>query len=103
MPSPPRTPGFRYAALLDVLRTSEELWNHSRQYFARWGLSPSQFNVLNLLTDHPRGCAQSELSRRLIMHRSNVTGLVDRLEARGLLVRKDDAHDRRAYLVCLTP
>jgi len=38
----------------------------------------------------------------LIMHRSNVTGLVDRLEARGLVRRHDSAHDRRAYRVVLT-
>ena len=40
--------------------------------------------------------------RSLIMHRSNVTGLVDRLEARGLVQRRDSAHDRRAYRVVLT-
>lgn len=36
------------------------------------------------------------------MHRSNVTGLVDRLEKRGLLARHDVAADRRAYRVVLT-
>ena len=45
---------------------------------------------------------QIELSRLLIMHRSNVTGLVDRLEKRGLIQRKDDPNDRRAHLVVLT-
>ena len=37
------------------------------------------------------------------MHRSNVTGLVDRLEKRGLVQRRDVAGDRRAYRVVLTP
>ena len=37
------------------------------------------------------------------MHRSNVTGLVDRLEARGLVKRGEHATDRRAHLVRLTP
>ncbi len=36
------------------------------------------------------------------MHRSNITGLVDRLEKRGLLQRKDNPKDRRAYKVTLT-
>ena len=36
------------------------------------------------------------------MHRSNVTGLVDRLEARGLVQRRDSTNDRRAYCVILT-
>lgn len=96
------TPGPRYQALLQLLRTAETLWNASRLFFTRWDLSPSQFNVLNLLYDQSDGCTQIELSRSLIMHRSNVTGLVDRLEARGLVQRHDSANDRRAYRVVLT-
>ena len=72
-------------------------------FFERWDLGPSQFNLLNLLSDCPQGLSQTELSRQLITHRSNVTGLVDRLEARGLVERKASAGDRRAYRVVLTP
>lgn len=92
----------RYRALLQLLRTADAIWNASRVFFERWDLSTSQFNVLNLLRSSPAGLSQSELSRRLIMHRSNVTGLVDRLEKRGLVERKDVASDRRAYRVVLT-
>jgi DNA-binding MarR family transcriptional regulator len=97
-----KAPGAKYDALIELLRTAETLWNASRVFFARWDLSPSQFNVLNLLYELPEGCSQVELSRRLIMHRSNVTGLVDRLETRGLLRRTDSATDRRAFNVLLT-
>lgn len=95
-------PGPCYEATLQLLRTAEALWNGSRLFFARWELSPSQFNVLNLLGDEPDGRSQIELSRQLIMHRSNVTGLVDRLEARGLVARRETPGDRRAYRVVLT-
>jgi MarR family transcriptional repressor of emrRAB len=37
------------------------------------------------------------------MHRSNLTGLVDRLEQRGLVRRRDQHGDRRAWRVVLTP
>jgi len=96
-------PGPRYPALLRLLRTAENLWNASRALFGRWDLSPSQFNVLNLLRDQPRGLSQVQISRLLIMHRSNVTGLIDRLEKRGLLRRHASPGDRRAYRVVLTP
>lgn len=96
-------PGRRYDALLGLLRAAETIWNASRAFFAPWGLSPSQFNVLNLLRDQPDGLSQSELSRALVMHRSNVTGLVDRLEAHGWAARREDATDRRAWRVVLTP
>jgi len=92
----------RYQTLLQLLRTADSLWAASRVFFARWGLGPSQFNVLNLLSDQADGLSQIELGRLLITHRSNVTGLVDRLELRGLVARRDSATDRRAYRVVLT-
>lgn len=103
MKSLPERPGPRYASLLQLLRTSETVWNASRLFFSRWDLSPSQFNVLNLLHGNAAGCTQIELSRLLIMHRSNVTGLVDRLEERGLVRREASATDRRTWFVVLTP
>jgi MarR family 2-MHQ and catechol resistance regulon transcriptional repressor len=99
-PEPQASP--RYRALLQLLQTADIIWNASQAFFAHWNLGPSQFNVLNLLRLHPRGLSQTELSRELIMHRSNLTGLVDRLEKRGLVQRQDVAADRRAYRVVLT-
>jgi DNA-binding MarR family transcriptional regulator len=95
-------PGSRYSALLRVLRSADGVWNASRVFFRRWDLSPSQFNVLNLACDKPDGLTQSQLSRELLMHRSNLTGLVDRLEARGLARRRQLEGDRRAHRVVLT-
>lgn len=95
-------PGPRYRALLEWLRASEAVWHASQTFFGRWELSPSQFNILNLLGDQPAGLSQTELSRELITHRSNVTGLVDRLEKRALVSRRESATDRRAWRVTLT-
>ena len=92
----------RYRAVLQLLQTADTIWNASRVFFEHWDLSPSQFNILNLLHLHPDGLSQSELSRFLIMHRSNLTGLVDRLEQRSLVERQEVAGDRRAYRVVLT-
>lgn len=96
-------PGPHYEALLQLLRTAETVWNSSRVFFGRWDLSPAQFNLLNLLTESGEGLTQSDLSRELLTHRSNVTGLVDRLESRGLVQRREQAGDRRAWGVVLTP
>jgi len=95
--------GARYQTLLQLLKTSETIWNASRLFFAQWDLSPSQFNVLNLLHGIDEARTQIDLSRELITHRSNVTGLVDRLEKRGLVHRQPVPGDRRAYHVTLTP
>lgn len=96
----PTSPHYRL--LLQLLRTADTIWNASRLFFDRWDISPSQFNVLNLLHLCPEGLSQTELSRELIMNRSNVTGLIDRLEKRDLVKRKEVASDRRAYRVVLT-
>jgi len=44
-----------------------------------------------------------ELAARLGGHASNATGIADRLAARGLVERHEDAHDRRVKRVTLTP
>jgi len=92
----------RYQAVLALLGAADTVWSASRRFFERWKLGPSQFNILNLLDGHPAGLSQTELGRSLLMHRSNVTGLVDRLERRGLVERRSATGDRRAYRVVLT-
>jgi DNA-binding MarR family transcriptional regulator len=99
--SPP-TASTRYDALLQLLRSADTLWEASRVFFEQWELSPSQFNVLNLLESNPAGLSQTDLGRQLLTHRSNMTGLVDRLERRGLVERRAVTGDRRAYRVVLT-
>lgn len=100
---PPGETDPRYAALLALLRAADTVWSASHALFARWDLSPSQFNVLNLLGDASDGLTQTALGRALLTHRSNITGLVDRLERRGLVRRQAHNDDRRAWRVDLTP
>jgi DNA-binding MarR family transcriptional regulator len=96
------TPELRYRALLDLLKTAEALWQGSKVFFAKWEISPSQFNVLNLLRASSQGMTQTALSKELLMHRSNMTGIIDSLERRKLVVRNEIPGDRRVYLVKLT-
>jgi DNA-binding MarR family transcriptional regulator len=94
--------GPRHSALLAILRTADILWDRSRLLFERWDLSPAQFNLLNVLSGHPDGISQTDLGRELLTHRSNVTGMVDRLEERRLVARNSAEGDRRAWRVALT-
>src|ERR1035437_5331129 len=94
-------PGYR--ALMELLRAADTVWDARRIFFERWDLSPSQFHLLNLLRLNPDALPQTAVSRQLIMPRSNLTALVDRLEKRGLVARREVAADRRAYSVVLTP
>ena len=69
---------------------------------AELDLSPAQCHLLTLLEpDQP--VAMGELAAALSCDASNVTGLVDRLESRGLLQRTPSAADRRVKVLKLTP
>lgn len=63
-------------------------------------LTPQQIQTLCILSAGPVG--MGELARALYLEKSSLTGLVDRLERRGLVTRVRDARDRRACLVTLT-
>lgn len=62
-------------------------------------IKPQQAAVLRMLAE-PR--TMGEIADRLGCDNSNVTGLVDRLEQRGLVGRHPSASDRRAKLLILT-
>jgi DNA-binding MarR family transcriptional regulator len=64
-------------------------------------LSPAQCHVLHLI-DPERPLAMRRLAEILSCDASNVTGLVDRLEARGLVRRRPSAEDRRVRVIQLT-
>jgi len=66
------------------------------------GVTRSQWWVMAHLSRH-EGISQTDLADALDLGRSALGGLVDRLEALGLVRRDADAHDRRAKLLYMTP
>ena len=65
-----------------------------------YGLTAMQAMTLFLLEEHR---AMHELKTIFNCDASNITGLVDALEAKGLASRSDDPNDRRITLVRLSP
>src|SRR5438309_8618462 len=65
-------------------------------------LSPAQCHVLHLI-EPERPVPMGQLAETLACDASNVTGLVDRLESRGLVRRRPSAGDRRVKVLVLTP
>ncbi|MBK3577597.1 MarR family transcriptional regulator [Streptomyces sp. MBT65] len=63
-------------------------------------LTGAQARLLSLLSLEP--LPMRKLARRLKCEPSNVTGIVDRLEARGLVERRPDPADRRVKLAAAT-
>jgi DNA-binding MarR family transcriptional regulator len=67
------------------------------------GLTLPQFDCLAQLLRHPEGLTAGDLSRSLLVTAGNLTGIVGRLQARGLVSRRPHPRDRRAALLFLTP
>lgn len=65
-------------------------------------LSVPQCDVLTTLTER-EGVSQQELAARLYVTKGNISGLIDRLVASGLVERRTLAGDRRSHAIHLTP
>ena len=83
-----------------------QLWFTQRGHLpalaAEFDLSPVQCQVLHLIEpDQP--LPMGRLAETLACDASNVTGLVDRLQSRGLIQRRPSTADRRVKVLVLTP
>jgi MarR family transcriptional regulator, lower aerobic nicotinate degradation pathway regulator len=65
------------------------------------GLTPVQYGALQTVANAP-GLDQRTLARTIGLDTSTIGGVVDRLEARGLLLRNASPEDRRVRLLTLT-
>lgn len=66
------------------------------------GLTPSQFDVIVTLGD-TEGMTCKELSEKTLVTKGTLTGVLDRLAAKGLIERIPSQQDRRAIFIRLTP
>ena len=83
-------------------RLFKAIQEYSKRIFKRTGLSGPQVWALTVLEAEP-GLSQGELAERLYAHRSTVSGILERLEERGVIRRITDPDDRRGIRLSLTP
>jgi len=82
----------RFLALVEPVRV--ELWNER-------GLTMGQLRLVFAVRRHP-GASMGEAGATMGLSGSSLTGLVDRVEALGLLERQTDGADRRVVRLLLT-
>lgn len=83
------------------LRLHQRITGRAAQEFRRIGLSIPQFDLLSTLSER-EGASQQEIAERLYVTKGNVSGLIDRLAALGLVERRALPADRRSYALHLT-
>jgi MarR family 2-MHQ and catechol resistance regulon transcriptional repressor len=66
------------------------------------GLTPAQFDIIATL-GNTSGMTFKELGEKTLITKGTLTGVVDRLESKGLVKRVCQAEDRRSTMVKLTP
>ncbi len=91
-------------AFLNVIRTAERFLWREAEFLKPYEITLSQYNVLRILRGaEPEGLICREISERMIARDPDVTKLLDRLEARGLVKRERQENDRRVIIVRVTP
>ena len=74
---------------------------HIQKQITAAGLFPGQPKILEFLLTHD-GCSQKEIGIGCILDKSSVTSLVKRMEKTGLVYKKQDTQDQRAFHIFLT-
>jgi len=95
-------PDRQHEAIVSFWWTSAMLKKVSRRFFRENYSSEAHFNLLMTLRRSKTSMTQNELSQKLLVDKSNITGLLDKLEALGQIKRNKVPADRRSYHVTLT-
>ena len=77
------------------------VYRHFTETFAQLDLTQKQVSTLWLIDDHP-DIAQTGLAQRMRMDRATTMAIVNRLEAKGYLLRGKSSSDRRMQALNLT-
>lgn len=83
-------------------RVMRRVYDHYERRLEPFGLTVPQYFVFNALWMGD-GISIGELSERVYLNSSTLTGIIDRMERSSYVERRDNPDDRRAILIFLTP
>jgi DNA-binding MarR family transcriptional regulator len=88
--------------MFSLVNAGRAVEQNLEEALARIGLSLAKFGALTHLVEAGEPLNLSECAKRMACVRSNITQLMDRLEADGLVQRVEDPRDRRAVRASVT-
>jgi DNA-binding MarR family transcriptional regulator len=91
-----------FETMQSLRRIFKALQNYSHEVSHRYGITGPQLWVLKTVFKDG-GLPLGELSQKMYLHPSTITGVVNRLEKKGYVSRDRDQEDRRVVMVQLTP
>ncbi len=84
-------------AVLNLLFTANWIQNKQRELFEPFGITGQQYNILRILRgQHPHRISGAEIKNRMLDKNSDVSRLLDRLLAKGLIEKSQCPNDKRA-------
>ena len=90
-------------AFLNLGRTYESLQQRVAELLRSHQLTPTQYNMLRILRGAaPQGLTCSQATERMLSPDPDITRLLDRMEARGLISRDRTKEDRRVVITRIT-
>jgi DNA-binding MarR family transcriptional regulator len=96
----PRFDSPEQEAFLNLWRTYDRLKILEDALFGRYELTAQQYNALRLLrAAHPEKVPTLALAGQLVSRAPDITRLLDKLDARGLIVRERPPADRRTVFI----
>lgn len=88
-------------SLRELVRCYQSFARYSEAHLRLLRLTPAQFDIIATLGD-TAGMTPTELGQRTLITKGTLTGVLDRLESKGLLSRASVSTDRRSHRVVLT-
>ena len=89
--------------LVALLLVQSSLERRSEAFFQPFGLTSAQFNILNLLGYHEGKMDQAALVDLLLVGKSSISIVLNRIVRDGLIKREEHPKDRRQVVLTLTP
>ena len=90
-------------AVINLIFTSNWLQNKQQEFFKGFGITGHQFNILRILKGQfPKTISGTEIKSRMLDRNSDVSRLVDRLAAKGLVTKNTRPNDKRASDLLIT-
>lgn len=86
----------------ELARTYQAFTHYSAAHVRELGLTPSQFDVICTL-GNTQGMPLCRLAEKTLITKGTLTGVLDRLEKKGLLKRVTPPENRRSFIAMLTP
>ncbi len=89
-------------AMRELVRAYQAFADYSAKHLRNLGLTPSQFDVIATL-GNTDGMNMTDIAAKTLVTKGTLTGIIDRLEKKGLVAREVPPDNRRSFTIVLTP